>query len=393
MIAMFAPLALSLALGTQCRDCCSDNAAPVLVSAAVASVDERSTDPFLTVAASDADGDVLVFSIAGGTDAGLFEIDPVSGELSFNQEVSWMAAGDNVYNVTVKAQDPGGAYSTQNVSVTVTNVVEALLFTSSANYNVNENKTAVGTVAATDPDGGTPVYSIAGGTDAAKFNINASSGALAFTAAKNYESPDDANADRVYNVTVRATVGAKTADQAISVTLNNVNEAPSITTSASLTAAENQTAVATIAATDPDAGTTLSYTITGGADAGKFNINSSTGALTFKTAPNYESPDDADANGVYVVTVTASDGTLTNARTFNIALTNVNEGPSITSGNTFSAAENQTAVGTVTATDPEGDTLTYSISGGADAAKFEIDPATGALRFKTAPDFENPTDA
>ncbi|MFM8274354.1 MAG: beta strand repeat-containing protein [Gemmata sp.] len=77
-----------------------------------------------------------------------------------------------------------------------------------------------------------------------------------------------------------------------------------------------------------------------------------------------------------------------------------NTPPSITSDGagataSKSVAENTTAVTTVTATDPEtpAQTLTYSISGGADAAKFSIVPTTGVLRFVSAQDFENPTDA
>ncbi|MFM9966751.1 MAG: Calx-beta domain-containing protein, partial [Planctomycetaceae bacterium] len=71
--------------------------------------------------------------------------------------------------------------------------------------------------------------------------------------------------------------------------------------------------------------------------------------------------------------------------------------PVITSnggGNTASinVVENTTAVTTVTATDP-GDTLTFSITGGADFSKFTIHPTTGVLSFLSAPDFEAPTDA
>jgi serralysin len=67
----------------------------------------------------------------------------------------------------------------------------------------------------------------------------------------------------------------------------------------------------------------------------------------------------------------------------------------ITSGATASVAENTTAVMTVTATDADlpAQTLTYSIVGGADAAKFAINSSTGALSFATAPDYEVPTDA
>ena len=59
------------------------------------------------------------------------------------------------------------------------------------------------------------------------------------------------------------------------------------------------------------------------------------------------------------------------------------------------AAENQTAVTTVHATDPDNGPVTpvvYSIVGGDDQLKFGIDAGTGVLTFITAPDFENPTD-
>ncbi|MBU2091903.1 MAG: DUF4347 domain-containing protein [Alphaproteobacteria bacterium] len=67
--------------------------------------------------------------------------------------------------------------------------------------------------------------------------------------------------------------------------------------------------------------------------------------------------------------------------------------PTVTSGEGGSFAENGTGtVYTVTATDPENDTLTFAISGGADAALFNINSKTGAVTFKNLPDFENPAD-
>ena len=47
----------------------------------------------------------------------------------------------------------------------------------------------------------------------------------------------------------------------------------------------------------------------------------------------------------------------------------------------------------MTATDANGDALSFSISGGTDQAKFSIHSATGALGFALPPDFENPTDS
>jgi Ca2+-binding RTX toxin-like protein len=78
--------------------------------------------------------------------------------------------------------------------------------------------------------------------------------------------------------------------------------------SASVNVAENTTAVTTVAASDPDTGQTLSYSIVGGADQSLFTINPDTGALAFVTAPNFEAPTDAGANNVYDVTVQVSDG-------------------------------------------------------------------------------------
>jgi endoglucanase len=71
---------------------------------------------------------------------------------------------------------------------------------------------------------------------------------------------------------------------------------------------ENTSAVTTVTATDPDAGQTLSYSISGGAEAAKFIIGPSTGALSFVTAPNFELPTDAGGNNVYDVIVQVSDG-------------------------------------------------------------------------------------
>ena len=58
--------------------------------------------------------------------------------------------------------------------------------------------------------------------------------------------------------------------------------------------------------------------------------------------------------------------------------------PVITSTSAYTIAENVLSVGTITATDEDGDTLTFSITGGADSGKFEIDPNSGALTFYTA---------
>ena len=120
-------------------------------------------------------------------------------------------------------------------------------------------------------------------------------------------------------------------------TRQSVNTAPSFTSDTSFEMDENQTMAGTVAAEDPDSGDGISYEITGGTDALKFNVGETTGGLTFKVPPNYERAADAastdplnDAgNNEYVVTVTATGGTadraLTAEQTIAVSVRNVEE--------------------------------------------------------------------
>ncbi len=94
----------------------------------------------------------------------------------------------------------------------------------------------------------------------------------------------------------------------------DVNAAPVITSggggaTANVNAAENQTSVTTVTASDADVrANTLTFSITGGADAALFSINATNGVVTFDSAPDFETPTDFDGDGVYEVTVEVADG-------------------------------------------------------------------------------------
>ena len=88
--------------------------------------------------------------------------------------------------------------------------------------------------------------------------------------------------------------------------------------------AENLTGAADVNATDAD-GDPLSYSITGGADQSKFDLNASTGVLVFKSAPDFEVPADDGSNNTYEVTVRVSDGSLADLQTMTIVISNVFE--------------------------------------------------------------------
>lgn len=389
------------------------NETPVFTSPAAANVPENSTATILNVAATDPDaGQTLTFSIdPASPDGSKFTITS-AGALSLisaaNFEATNDAGADRVYNVTVIATDSGAPSqaTSQPIVVTLTNVNESPVFTSNAAANTAENTTAVLTVTASDPDGGAQTLSFSidqSSPDASKFTINPATGVLTFTNAPNFELPSDSNGDNVYNVTVKATdtgVPSLSTSQPVVVTVTNVNEAPSFTSSAAVNVAENTTVVLTVVATDPDSGQTLTYSIDPASpDRDKFSINSSNGVLTFVNAPNFEAATDVGSNNIYNVIVRAADNgspVQVSSQSISVTVTNANESPVITSNPTINVAENSTvAFLTVTATDPDTPTqvLSFSIDPASpDAGKFTINPATGALSFVTAPNFESPTD-
>ena len=94
------------------------------------------------------------------------------------------------------------------------------------------------------------------------------------------------------------------------------NAAPSFSSDATFDAAENQTTVVTVVATDSDTDDDITgYAITGGADMALFEIGATSGELTFKSAPNFEDPQDSGTDNVHEVTVQATSGAGTREKT------------------------------------------------------------------------------
>ena len=149
-------------------------------------------------------------------------------------------------------------------------------------------------------------------------------------------------------------VGA-TSNGTFNFTITPVNDNdPVITSSATPSVAENTTSVVNLTATDADLpGQTVSFSITGGADAARFQIVG--GQLRFWRRRTMKRRRDADANNVYQVQVTANDGAgRTAVQNLSVTVTPVNDNdPVITSSATPSVAENTTSVVNLTATDAD----------------------------------------
>ena len=221
-------------------------------------------------------------------------------------------------------------------------------------------------------------------------------GVLTLTTAADYESGKTS-----YEVTVTATDNDDTnsTSQTITVTIDDVNDnAPVFTSTATPEIDENTTDVVTLVTTDADTNPTVSYSITGGTDASLFKILdipldtlpiSNTLSLRLLTAADFETKTS------YEVTVTATDNDGINSTPQNITVTvkDLNdEAPEFTSNAAVTIDENETAVTTLKTTDADADsTVSYSITGGVDAASFAVDQASGVLTLTSAADFETKT--
>ena len=242
---------------------------------------------------------------------------------------------------------------------------EPPVFTSQETFTAPENQTAIGTVTATDANSPSITFSISG----SELSIT-SDGVLSFASAPDYETKTS------YTATVTASDGTNLTTQAIVVSVSDVDEAP-IMGVLNYTVDENQTSIGSVVATDPE-GEAVSLSV-----SGSELLITSDGVLTFASAPDYET------KSSYTATVTATDGTNSTDQSVTVTVTDVDDvAPVFTSSATFSAAENQTAIDTVTATDVDTDnsSISFSVSG----SELSITSA-GVLTFASAPDYETKT--
>ena len=220
---------------------------------------------------------------------------------------------------------------------------------------------------------------------------------LTFRSAPNFEDATDDDASNTYEVVVRATSGtgarAKTEDQTITVTVTDVDgEAPGVPAAPTVSSASVSSVTAAWAA-PANAGppiTDYDYRYRVKSTPGWTEVTNTTSTALSATITGLAEDTEYEVQ----VRATNDEGT-SGWSDPGSASTDANAAPAFTSSATFSAAENQTAAGTVEASDSDtGDSVTgYAIQGGADQSAFSIGAASGVLTFRSAPNFEDATDA
>jgi trimeric autotransporter adhesin len=326
---------------------CAANDAPVITVPAALSVGEDSAALIGGVSVADAQSNLATVrvtvsngtvnvSLAGGATVGAGANGSATFTLSGTQAqinaalatLTYLGAPDfhGSDTLSVLATDAFGANAAGSIAITVTAVNDAPVLTSGTSVTLAENATIVTTVTSRDIDGGAPRYTISGGADAARFAIDSVGGQVRFIAAPNFEAAADADGNNVYEVIVAVDDGnGGTAQQALSIAVNDVNEAPRLTLPA--TASINElsaagTLVATGAASDPDAGDTLAFSLPGDA-GGRFTVDAVSGQV--RVAPGAVLDFESTPSHTLLLRVTDAQG-LVAERTIVVALSDVLEG-------------------------------------------------------------------
>ena len=343
------------------------------------------------ITATDRDGGTLTYSLEGA-DRGSSTIDRNSGQLQTRSGETYDYEEKPRYVVIVRVEDGQGGSNTIVVTINLTDELEppgdpaapSVIPASSTSLTVTWDEPTN-----TGPDINDYDVQYREGDSGGFTSWSHNSADL--TATITGRSPG-----KSYEVQVRARNDEGTSDWSPSGTgSTHPNQPPVFTDGSSATRAldENTTGVQNIddpvGATDPE-NTPLTYSLEG-QDADAFTLDTGSGQLRTDRDETY----DYETKPRYVLSVKATDGHGGSSTILVlINLNDVNEPPAFTSDATFETVENGTTVGAVVARDEDSadDITNYTITGGADRDLFEI-AGTNQLRFKDAPDFEDPKDS
>ncbi|MES2786992.1 MAG: cadherin domain-containing protein [Pseudomonadota bacterium] len=331
-----------------------------------------------------------------GADADAFEVDGDALYLKAGAALDFESQQSLAVDVTVQDPDlPDSTPVAAQYMLAIDNVDDtAPSITSAASSSIHENSGADQVVYQTtsvdlDVVAGQTSYSLAASGDAASFTIDGTTGVVRLTPNPNFEAKSS------YSFMVLATDAAgNTGGQAVTLSIINRDESsPTITSGATATAINENTAGVVYTATASDSGDVsagISFSL-GGADAAFFSINSGTGAVTLLANADHETR----AN--YSFSVIASDGVNTpDEQAVTLAVNDIDDAsPTITSDGTANAIDENTGedqvVYTATATDTDDDIsagISFSL-GGEDADFFSIDDETGEVRLLADADHED----
>ena len=342
---------------------------------------------------TDEDGDAFTFSF-GGAEKDFFEIN-ATGSLSFiaspDYESNASASRNHLFNLEVNATD-GTTVASQMFSIKITNLNDTSPLYPSRDTNgsllvkVAENGVFVVELNASDLDGDSLSYKVAGGVDQTLFEFNGT-GALSFKVAPDFEIPASQSGGNDYFLEVNATDGLHTVIESIVVQVVDVDEVAPVFPSSWGSVYEtsvsegNSTHVLDLNASDNNASVIVYSLPIGKLDNAYFVIdqNVTPPRLEFAQSPDFES----NLGNVYDLEINASDGLNSSLQLLKVTVSNVNEPPYFIESN-FTVNEDSEVL-VLKAVDPEGQSFSFSIL--SPPAYGTLVPGVGSLLYRPHANF------
>ena len=312
-----------------------------------------------TINASDPDNDDLTYSASNLPDGAVFNLDT----RTFSWTPTFEQAGSHP-DVHFEVND-GELTDWKSITITVNNTNRPPVLDHIGNRSVAENSLLEFTINAADPDLDPLAYSA----------LNLPDGAVFDPHTKTFSwTPTFEQAGTYTDILFKVSDGELTDSENITIVVDNTNRPPVLAPIGNKTTSENSLLEFTITVTDPD-GDVLMYSASALPAGAVFDP--STGS--FSWTPTFEQA------GMYAdIHFGVTDGESTDGENITIVVDNTNRPPVLGPIGNKTISENSLLEFTITATDPDGDALTYSASGLPAGAVF--DPTTRT--FSWTPGFE-----
>ena len=291
-----------------------------------------------SITATDLDGDSLSYALGSN---------PANGSVTLNADgtFTYIPAkdfnGSDSFSVTISDGKGGTTTSTVTIGVAPQNDAPT---SADLSLNTNEDTPVNGSITATDLDGDSLSYALGANPAHGSVTLNAD-GTFTYIPAKDFNDSDS------FSVTVSDGKGGTTTST-VTIGVAPQNDAPT-STDLSLNTNEDTPVTGSIIATDLD-GDRFSYSLNGAPTNGSVTLNAD-GSFTYTPASNF--------NGSDSFSVTISDGKGgTTTSTVTIGVAPQNDAP-ISADLSLNTNEDTPVTGSITATDLDGDSLSYSLNG------------------------------
>jgi hypothetical protein len=321
----------------------------ISTSSTINKVTSQNTSVSGTINATDADGDPLSYSLSSSASHGVASVEATTGKYVYIPNTNYYGSDSFVIKV-----DDG----TSPVLVTVNVKVNQKPTTNAPTQSFTTKGQAIsGNANCSDPDGDALTYSISVQPTQGSVILDASTGAFAYTP----------NSGAAGNDTFKITATDGCDDIVVTVVVHNETDLVVASQASDLTVNQGKSTTGQLSASDAD-GDALAYSVSAQPAKGTLALNENTGAWTYLA--------NSDAKGTDSFTISVTDGNVAKSFTYNLT---INTPAEFSSSSKTSVATNQgeNYTDSVSATDPDGDKLTYSVVQQGSKGTVTINPDTG----------------